>query len=150
MEGVAAASESLTAKPTDPSAETGDAEHAESEEAAKPGCSQPVRDALNLLLLCASLRPALLASQQGVAIPLLRRVELSVDLTPVYRLAGAVADEAEKLQGVHLDVPTIAAILDEAVWHDRLEAHFDDVTRWRSSAASATFLYQPAGAVWRQ
>ncbi|MDE0443582.1 MAG: hypothetical protein OXL38_15895 [Gammaproteobacteria bacterium] len=113
------------------------------------GCSQPVRDALNLLLLCASLRPALLASQQGVAIPLLRRVELSVDLTPVYRLAGAVADEAEKLQGVHLDVPTIAAILDEAVWHDRLEAHFDDVARWRSSAASATFLYQPAGAVWR-
>lgn len=114
------------------------------------GTSQPIRDALNLLLLCASLRPALLASQQGIAIPLLRRVELSVDLTPVYRLAGAVADEAEKLQGVHLDVPTLAAILDEAVWHDRLEAHFGDVARWRSTAAAATFLYQPAGVVWRR
>ena len=114
------------------------------------GADQHLRDALNLLLFCAALRPALFASQQGSAIPLLRRIELSGDLTPVYRLANAVADQAEQLQGVHLDVPTLTSILDEAVWQDRVAAHFEEVARWRSSAASAKFLYAPAGAVWRQ
>ena len=114
------------------------------------GADQPVRDALNLLVLCASLRPALIASQQGGALPLLRRVELSGDLTPVYRLASAVADQAEKLQGTHLDVATLTALLDESAWNDRVAAHFDEVTRWRSSAASARFFYAPAGAVWKQ
>ena len=114
------------------------------------GADQPVRDAFNLLVLCASLRPALFASQQGGAIPLLRRIELSGDLTPVYRLASAVADQAEMLQGTHLDVSTLTALLDESAWNDRVAAHFDEVARWRSSAASARFLYAPAGAVWKQ
>ena len=114
------------------------------------GTDQHSRDALNLLVFCASLRPALFASQQVGAIPLLRRIELSSDLAPVYRFARAVADQAEKLQRGHLDLPTLVAMLDEAVWHDRLAAHAEDVTRWRSSAASATFLCAPASAVWRQ
>ena len=111
---------------------------------------QPARDALNLLLFSATLRPALFASQQGVAIPLLRRVQLSGGLAPVYRLANAVADQAEKLQGVRFDVSTLMSILDEAVWQDRIDAHFEKVAVWRSSAPSARFRYAPAGAVWRQ
>ncbi len=111
---------------------------------------QPVKDALNLLLFCASLRPAVFAPQQGIAIPILRGIELSSDLTPVYRLACAVADQAEKLQGVHLDVLTLTLFLDEAVWQDRVGAHFEKVAHWRSTAAAAKFLYAPAGAVWKQ
>ena len=61
---------------------------------------QSIRDALHLLLFSASLRPALFASQQGGCIPLLRRVELSGNLTPIYRFANAVASHAESLQGV--------------------------------------------------
>ena len=111
---------------------------------------QATRDALNLLLFSASLRPALFASQQGGCIPLLRRVELSGDLTPIYRLANAVANHAGKLQGVRLDVTTLSAILDESVWRDRVEKHIEDVARWRSSAGAATFLFAPASHVWKQ
>ena len=111
---------------------------------------QATRDTLNLLLFSASLRPALFASQQGGCIPLLRRVELSGDLTPIYRLANAVANHAEKLQGVRLDVTTLSAILDESVWRDQVEKHIEDVGRWRSSVGAATFLFAPASHVWKQ
>ncbi len=113
------------------------------------GVERPTRDALNLLLFVATLRPALFASQRGASIPLLRRVELSGDLTPVYRLAAAVADHAEKLQTVHLDVSTLTAILDEGVWKDRIAAHTEAVVHWREGAAAATFLFAGAGAVWQ-
>ena len=111
---------------------------------------QSTGDALNLLLFAASLFPALFASQPGGSIPpLLRRVELSDELTPVCRLAGAVAKHAEKLQAIHLDLPTLTAILDEGAWKDRIAKHADEVARWRSSTTFAKFLYAPAGAVWK-
>ena len=113
------------------------------------GVEQPIRDALNLLLFVATLRPALFASQHGASIPLLRRVELSGDLTPVYRLAVIVANHAEKLQTVHLDVPTLTAILDEGVWKDRIASHAEAVVRWREGAAAARLLFAGAGAVWQ-
>ena len=111
---------------------------------------QSIRDALHLLLFSASVRPALFASQQGGCIPLLRRVELSGDLTPIYRLANAVASHAESLQGVRLDVTTLSAVLDDGVWKDRVARHIEDVTTWRSSAGAATFLFAPASRVWKQ
>ena len=110
---------------------------------------QSTGDALNLLVFAASLFPALFASQPGGSIPLLRRVELSDGLTPVFRLAGAVATHAEKLQTIRLDLPTLTAILDEGAWKDRIAKHADEVARWRSSAKFAKFLYAPAGAVWK-
>ena len=110
---------------------------------------QSINDALNLLLFAASLRSALFTSQQAGGIPLLRRVELSGGLTPVYRLAGVVADHAEKLQSVHLDIPTLTAILDEGIWADRIAGHIEEIAKWRTTAASATFLFAPAGSVWK-
>ena len=110
---------------------------------------QPTGDALNLLLFAASLFPALFSSQPGGSIPLLRRVELSDGLTPILQLADAVATNAEKLQTIRLDLPTLTAILDEGAWKDRIAKHADDVARWRSSTTFAKFLYAPAGAVWR-
>ena len=113
------------------------------------GVEPPMRDALNLLRFTATLRPAVFASQHGASIPLLRRVELSGDLSPIYRLAGAVADQADNLKTVRLDVPTLTAILDEGVWKDRIAAHREDVAHWRESAGAATFLFTGAGAVWQ-
>jgi len=110
---------------------------------------QSTEDALNLLLFAAVLFPALFAAQPGGSIPLLRSVELSDGLTPVFRLASAVATHAEKLQTTHLDLPTLTAILDEGAWKDRIAKHADDVAQWRSSATFAKFLYAPAGAVWK-
>ena len=111
--------------------------------------SPSTRDALNLLLFVATLRPALFSAQQGASVPLLRRVELSGGLSPVYRLANTVADYAEQLQSVHLDVPTLSTMLDEGVWIDRIAAIKERVATWREGAAAATFLFAPAGYVWQ-
>ena len=111
--------------------------------------SPSTRDALNLLLFVATLRPALFSAQQGASVPLLRRVELSGGLSPVYQLANTVADYAEQLQSVHLDVPTLSTMLDEGVWKDRIAAIKERAATWREGAAAATFLFAPAGYVWQ-
>ena len=82
--------------------------------------------------------------------PFATRRTLSGDLTPIYRLANAIAGHAEKLQGVRLDVTTLSAILDDGVWKERIARHIEDVAAWRSSAGTATFLFAPAGRVWKQ
>ena len=111
---------------------------------------QATRDALNLLLFFCVATPCIVSRRsKAAASPLLRRVELSGDLTPIYRLANAVANHAEKLQGVRLDVTTLSAILDESVWRDQVAKHIEDVGRWRSSAGAATFLFAPASHVWK-
>ena len=114
------------------------------------GDTEDEADALNLLLFCAAVRPALFASQHGAAIQLLSRVELSERLTPVYRLAGALAKRAKDLQAVALDVPTLIALLNQGDWGERKARHMQEVRLWRSSANAVTILFQPASAVWKQ
>ena len=111
-------------------------------------CDAPLRDALNLLLFVASLRPALFSSQQGASIRLLRRVEFSRGLAPVRSLAYAVAACAETLLGGRLDVATLTAILDGGLWSDWIGATRERVERWHQGAVSASFI-GPAQAVWK-
>ena len=114
------------------------------------GETEDEADALNLLLFCAAVRPALFASQHGAAIQLLSRLELSGRLTPVYRLASALAKRAKDLQAIALDITTLVALLNEGDWEDRMAGHVHEVSLWRSSANAVTILFQPASAVWKQ
>ena len=109
---------------------------------------QQSKDALNLLVFSASLRPALFAPQQTGAIPMLKRVELSSSFTPVYRFAEAIAHHADKLKGVQLDVSTVAAVVDDEVWQNRWEQHLERIANWRS-APVPNFMFAPANHVWR-
>ena len=109
---------------------------------------EETKDALNLLVVSGSLRPALFAPQQTDAIALLRRVELSSELASVYRFATAIADNAETLQGTQFDSSTLAAVFDEGGWKDRLESHVGQVDQWRSSPAPS-FPLRAAEHVWR-
>ncbi|MCY3840745.1 MAG: hypothetical protein OXH09_19205, partial [Gammaproteobacteria bacterium] len=111
--------------------------------------SASARDALNLLLFVATLRPALFSAQQGASVPLLRRVELSGALSAVYRLATTIADYAERLLSVQLDAPTLSTMLDEGVWKDRIAAIAESAAKWRDGATAATFLFAPASYVWQ-
>ena len=111
-------------------------------------CDAPLRDALNLLLFAASLRPALFSSQQGASIRLLRRVEFSGGLAPVRSLAYAVAACAEDLQGGRLDVTRLTAILDVGLRSDWIDDTRERVERWHQGAVSASFI-GPARAVWQ-
>ena len=109
---------------------------------------QETKDALNLLVFSASLRPALFAPQQTGAIAMLERVELSSAFTPVYGFAGAMASHADKLKSVQLDVCTLAAIFDAEVWQKGWGRHLERVAMWRSSAAPK-FMFAPVDRVWR-
>ena len=60
-----------------------------------------LQDAVNLMLFCATFRPALFAPVT-VAAPLLRRVALSGSLAPVAKLVDVVAGHAEGLHGFTL------------------------------------------------
>ena len=112
------------------------------------GVESEIRDALNLLLVSASLRPALFAPQTG-AISMLRSVEPSGKFTSVYQLAETVAVCAQRLQGIHFDILRLDTILDAAVWKDHLEKHTEQVREWQASAGSKRFLFNPAEKVWK-
>ena len=66
-----------------------------------------IQYSLHLLLFCATVRPALIVPTTGAA-ALLRRVNLPDPLAPVCDLATAVAERAERLQRIPLDVPCSA------------------------------------------
>ena len=106
------------------------------------------RDALNLMLFSASVRPALFAPQSG-AISMLQRVELSSELTPVYQLKEAIAGYTQYFQGIHFDLLRLNSILDATVWEDRLEKHAEQVKGWRNAAGSEQFLFKPSEMVWK-
>ena len=81
---------------------------------------------------------------------LLDSVKLSSDLTPVYRIAATVAEHAEKLQTVELDVQTLNAALDEGVWKEQVAEHADEVARWQQGSTAARFMFAGAADVWKQ
>ena len=106
------------------------------------------KDALNLMLFSASVRPALFAPQTG-AISILQGVELSRELNPVYQLANAIAGYTKDLQGRHFDIPRLTSILDTTFWADRFETHMEQVQQWRASAKTKRFRFNPAEKVWK-
>ena len=104
------------------------------------------RVALNLLLFCATLRPALFAPYTGAA-AMLRRIGMPETLTPVYQLAKAVADHADRLQGVRLDADLIGMTL-RGGWRDEFMTFAARVVDWRDRAESQKIIFDRANRVW--
>ena len=105
------------------------------------------RDAVSLLLVSATLRPALLASTTG-APSLLRRVGMSEGLTPVYQFATVVADHADRLQGVRLDASLLQAKVGGR-WQEEFDSFAARVRDWSERAKSKRNLFGRADRVWR-
>ena len=108
---------------------------------------QAERDALSLLLFSAALKPALFLPST-VAPSLLRGVSLSESLSPVYRLAAAVARHVDRLQGVRLHAALFRPS-HAGTWQDRFDALARRVREWQAGADSKHNLYGPATKVWR-
>ena len=106
------------------------------------------RDAINLLLFSASLRPVFFASPTG-AISMLKSVELSGDLTTVYQFAMKVVDYAGKLQGVHFDLQQLTSMLDSTLWEKRLEDITNQVSEWVASALGERYQFEPSNKLWQ-
>ena len=104
------------------------------------------QDAINLLLFGAALRPALLAPSTCAG-SLLRRVNASSALAPVYDLATVVADHADRLQGLRLDATLFSATL-RGAWQDEFKTFIGRVDDWSNKARSRTNLFQRASRVW--
>ena len=105
------------------------------------------RDAVNLLLFCAALRPALFAPSTGAA-SILRRISAPEFLTPVYTLATTIANHADRLQGVRLDATRIRSAL-LGGWEDEFATFVARVGDWRKRAESQRIIFHRANRVWR-
>ena len=105
------------------------------------------QDALNLMLFCATFRPALFAPVT-VAAPLLRRVSLSGSLAPVAKLADVVAGHAEGLHGVHLDGALLEAASSNTAWEKKFNDLSERVEKWRDKGKKLHILSVPAHRVW--
>ncbi len=94
-------------------------------------------DALHLLLLSATLAPALFAPTTG-APALLRQIHTSEPLAPVYTLARQVADYADRLHGTALDASLLQSALGTAGRERRLTELAQRVREWSAAVKSKT------------
>ena len=102
-----------------------------------------VHDSFHLLLFSATLRPALIVPATG-APSLLRQVNLPDSLTPVCDLAVAVAEHAERLQHVRLDV----SLFGQFDWSEQMGGVRARTRDWLGKAKNQRILYGPAHRVW--
>ena len=107
-----------------------------------------LQDALNLMLLSATLIPTLFAPTTG-AISMLCRFEASTRFSAVYDFTEAIVRAAEPLQTVHLEVRDFQSALDETAWTDILEDHKGRMRTWRDEASAKRVIFGPAHKVWR-
>ena len=102
-----------------------------------------VQDSLHLLLFSATILPALIVPATG-APSLLRRVNLPDSLRPLCDLAVAVAEHAERLQHVRLDV----SLFGQFEWSEQVESVRARTRDWLRKAKDQRILYGPAHRVW--
>lgn len=95
------------------------------------------QDALNLLLLGATLAPALFAPTTG-APALLRQIHTSEPLAPVYTLAAKTAEYADRLHGTPLDVPLLQSALGTASRERQLDELAERVREWSAAVKGKT------------
>ena len=94
-------------------------------------------DALHLLLLSATLAPALFAPTTG-APALLRQIHTSEPLAPVYTLARQVADYADRLHGTALDASLLQSALGTAGRERQLTELAQRVREWSAAVKGKT------------
>ena len=102
-----------------------------------------VQDSLHLLLFSATILPALIVPATG-APSLLRRVNLPDSLGRLCDLAVAVAEHAERLQHVRLDV----SLFGQFEWSEQVESVRARTRDWLRKAKDQRILYGPAHRVW--
>lgn len=95
------------------------------------------QDALHLLLLSATLAPALFAPTTG-APSLLRQIHTSEPLAPVYTLARQVADYADRLHGTPLDASLLQSALGTASRERQLTELAQRVREWAAAVKGKT------------
>ena len=106
------------------------------------------RDAVNLLLFCASLRPALFAPSTGAA-SLLDRVSFADGLAPMKELARTVAQQGEWLRqrGVRISTSTFKTT-PGGTWQETFKSFVKRLSDWQSRARAKRNVFSGADRVW--
>ena len=105
-----------------------------------------LQDALNLMLFCATLRPAL--AQVTGAASLLRRVNISSGLAPVAKLAESVARHVERLEGVRIDGSLLKTASSNTAWEKEFAELSERVREWHEKARRQRILFVHANRIW--
>ena len=113
------------------------------------GLEEYERDAVNLMLFCASLRPALFAPSTGAA-SLLNRVRLPEGLKPLNELAMTVVQQGEWLRqrGVRHSAATFR-ITPSGTWQEAFDSFCKRVRDWQNRAESKRHVFSGADRVWK-
>jgi len=106
------------------------------------------RDAVNVLLFCASLRPALFAPSTGAA-SLLDRVTFMDGLTPIKELARTVTQQGEWLRqrGVRHSASTFK-VTPTGTWREAFDSLVKRVGDWQRRAKAKRHVFSGADRVW--
>ena len=105
-----------------------------------------VTDATNILILAATLRPALLAPRSGVVV-LIRRVNLSQNFQPLLEFSQAIIDATESVNNFSLDQVLLESLPDDTDWKTQYKQHTAEVSELKSSSPQRK-LMGPAQRVW--
>ncbi len=100
-----------------------------------------------LMVVAATLRPALLAPSTGAPIVLKNVPHLS-GLPTFHRYCQVVADYGQHQQP--LDMIALRFVNDRAAWQHEISALCQQVNDWISQAKSKTIRYAQANAIWRR
>ena len=105
--------------------------------------------AINVMLFCASLRPALFAPSSG-ATSLLNHVNFTEALTPLKELSRTVAQQGEWLRqrGVRHSASTLRAT-PSGTWQETFDSLAMRVREWQDKARAKHNVYPGADRVWR-
>ncbi|MBD2296828.1 sigma-70 family RNA polymerase sigma factor [Anabaena sphaerica FACHB-251] len=103
--------------------------------------------AISLLLVTATLRPALLAPNTNAAV-ILHSLRLGEGLNQLYKYCQIIAKYGN--QRLALDITAIKKVISQTVWENELAALRQEVENWWSQAQVLTMSYDTAKAVWNQ
>ena len=109
---------------------------------------EPWRLALSMLLVAATLRPALLAPSTGAS-SMLRYQHLGEGSENLFQLSQEVIAAGERLQGLGLSSASFGGARSQAGWQTDLEGLLEEITAWRHQAPHMTMRFAAATYVWQ-
>jgi hypothetical protein len=104
---------------------------------------------LNLLLVAATLNPALIAPSTGAS-AVLRYRHLAGNLNSLYSLCELVIEYGERLQGQSLNPSAFRGHKSMEAWKREIDGLKEEITEWRTHAPRMTMKFAPATAVWQR
>lgn len=104
------------------------------------------RVAMSLLLVAATLRPAVIAPGTGAT----GVMHYAHPTEPIHNLRQLVVEHSERLQGLTLDPVAFRTLFNVTGWDDEMLRLTEEIAEWIRHAPSRTIKFQAATEVWKR